>query len=155
MQAIIHEERLAMSPLIQICVVIVTMALVAIVTMAVIAMIRLGAAAERLTSAAQVSMAQVERIVAETRDILASAREAVSPTRRVVNRFQQLGERAADLSNAVLSEVESPVYTAVAVARGVRTGAVHLLDLLNRRLSQPSPSNNGDTSHEREPAGHE
>ncbi len=137
-----------MPTLVQICIVIVTLSIVAIVATTILAMIRLGEAAARLTSAAQDSMAQVERIVQETQELLASAREIMPPAKRVVTRFQQLGERAADLSNAVLNEIEEPVFTAVAVARGVKTGTGHLLDLLTRRIVTRRSSNNGDHDHE-------
>ena len=137
-----------MPTLVQICIVVVTLAFVAVVATTILALIRLGEAAARLTAAAQDSMGQVERIVLETQELLASARELLPPTQRVVKRFQSLGERAADLSTAVFDEIEEPVLTAVAVARGVKTGTVQLLDLLTRRLARNPSSNNGDQNHE-------
>jgi uncharacterized protein YoxC len=137
-----------MSPLVQICVVIVTLAFVAIVATTIHALLRLGQAATRLTSAAQASMSQVERIVQETQELLTAVREILPPAQRVVNRFQRLGERAADLSTAVLDEIEEPILTAVAVTRGVKSGATHLIDLLARRFAAHPPSNNGDSDHE-------
>jgi uncharacterized protein YoxC len=122
--------------LIQICIAVVTVAIVAIAATSIRAMIRLGEAAERLTSAAQVSMNQVERVVQETQELLASMREIMPPAQRVANRFHQLGERAADLSTAIFNEIEQPALTAVAVARGVRTGTAELLGLLTRRFGQ-------------------
>jgi hypothetical protein len=65
-----------------------------------------------------------------------------------VNRFQRIGDRAADLSTAVLNEIEGPVFTAVAVARGVRSGTAHLLDLLTGRFARRGSSINGDQDHE-------
>jgi uncharacterized protein YoxC len=137
-----------MPSLVQICIVVVTLAFVAIVAATILALIRLGVAAERLTTAAQASMGQVERIVLETQELLEAARQMVGPTQRVVKRFEALGERAADLSGAVLNEIEEPVLTAVAVARGVKTGTTRLLDLLSRRLAQRSSSFNGDQDHD-------
>jgi uncharacterized protein YoxC len=133
-----------MPPLVQICIVIVSLTFVAIVAMTIRAIIRLGQSAAQLTSATQVSLARVERIAQDTEEILASVGEMVFSTQRVVKRFQRLGERAADLSTAVLDEIEGPVFTAVAVARGVKTGTAHLSELLTRRVAQRRSSNNGD-----------
>jgi uncharacterized protein YoxC len=137
-----------MPPLVQICVVIVTLAFVAIVVTTVFTMIRHSETAARLSAAAQVSLAGVDRVVQDAQELLASVREIMPPVQRVVKRFERLGGRAADLSTAVLDEIEEPVLTAVAVARGVKTGAGHLLDLLTRRFAQPRSSNNGDQDHE-------
>jgi uncharacterized protein YoxC len=137
-----------MTPLVQICIVIVTLAFVALVATTIRALVRLGQEASRLTMAAQLSMAQVERIVLETQELLASVREVVPPAQQVVRRFQHLGERAADLSSAVLDEIETPLLTAVAVARGVKTGTARLLDLLASRVALHQSTHNGEHSHE-------
>lgn len=137
-----------MPSLVQICIVVVTLAFVAIVATTIMTLIRLGQAAERLSAATQVSLGQVERIVQESHELLAAMREIVPPAQRVVSRFQRLGERAADLSTVVLDEVESPLLTAVAVARGVKTGTARLLDLLANRLALHTTTHNGEHSHE-------
>ena len=116
-----------MTPLVQACIVIATLAFVALVATTIRALVGLGRETARLTSAAQLSMAQVERIV---------------------HRFQHLGERAADLSTAVLDEIESPLITAVAVARGVKTGTARLFDLLASRVALHTTTHNGDHDHE-------
>jgi uncharacterized protein YoxC len=137
-----------MPPLVQICIVVVTLAFVALVVTTIRALLRLGESAAKLTSAAQLSMTQVERIVQETQELLASVREIVPPAQRVVSRFQHLGERAADISTAVFDEIETPLFTAVAVARGVKTGTARLLDLLAARVALHPTTHNGDHDHE-------
>jgi hypothetical protein len=137
-----------MTPLVQTCVVLVTLTFAGLVAATMVALIRLGRAAARLTSSAQVSMAQVEQTAREAQELVASLRELTPPARHVVMRFRELGERAADLSAAVLDEIEEPVLSAVALARGVRTGTVHLLDLMTRRFVQRQSSNYGDQDHE-------
>ena len=137
-----------MTPLVQACIVIATLAFVALVATTIRALVGLGRETARLTSAAQLSMAQVERIVLETQELLASVRELIPPTQRIVHRFQHLGERAADLSTAVLDEIESPLITAVAVARGVKTGTARLFDLLASRVALHTTTHNGDHDHE-------
>ena len=148
MEEVVHEGMFAMTPLVQICVVIVTLALVALAATTILTMIRHSEAAARLTAAAHLSLAQVDRLVQDAQELLASVREIVPPAQRVVKRFERLGERAADVSNAVLNEIETPVFTAVAVARGVKIGTTRLLELLTRRFVQGRSSNNGDHDHE-------
>jgi uncharacterized protein YoxC len=137
-----------MPPLMQICIVIVTLAFVAIVVTTILAMIRLGRTAARLSASAQASMGRMEQVAQEAHELLTSVREIVPPTLRVVKRFERVGTRAADLSAAVLDEIEEPVFTAVAVARGVTAGTARLLDLLTRRIANRSVPNNGDQDHE-------
>ncbi|HTK30994.1 MAG TPA: DUF948 domain-containing protein [Candidatus Saccharimonadaceae bacterium] len=138
-----------MPALIQVCIVIVTLAFLALSAATIYALVRLVRTASQLSSAAQLSMSQSEHFIKETRDLLHAVREMMAPTKQVVTRFQRLGERAADLSGAVLDEIEEPVLAAAAMARGVRTGATHLLDLMVRRFTQqPRFSNNGEQDHE-------
>jgi hypothetical protein len=134
--------------LVQICIVIVTAAVVAMVGMAVIAVIRFGGAMARLTTLAEASMAEGKRIGREIQDVLGSVRELLPPTQLVVNRFSRLGDRAADLSTAVFDEVEAPILNVVALARGVRFGAVHFVSLLKRRFALGSNSQPGDQENE-------
>lgn len=129
--------------LVQISIVIATLAFVAIVTTTIIALVRLGQAAGRLSTAAEASLAQVEAIVIETKDLLAAMREIMPPAQRVMRRFEQLGDRVAALSTHVLDEVEEPVLATVAMARGLRVGSSLLLDSLTRRFTRRSSSNNG------------
>src|SRR5690348_5795852 len=95
--------------LVQICMVVATLAFVALVVATVRALVRLGRDANELASAARLAIGQVERILLEANELLAAVRELASPARRVAGRFQRLGERVADLSTAVLDGIESPV----------------------------------------------
>ena len=133
-----------MPAFVQVCILVATIAFVGLVTATIFALIRLGEAASRLTEAAQGSIAQVESVVLETRTLLTSIHEMVPPAQKVVRRFQTIGERAADLSTAFLDEIEEPVVTAVAVARGVRVGAARLMDRLTSRMTTGPSSHNGD-----------
>ena len=137
-----------MPALVQICIVVVTLAFVALVATTVRALILLGKSAAELTSAAQLSMTQVERIVLETQELLASVREFLPPAQRVIHRFEHLGERAASLSSAVLDEIETPLFSAVAVARGVKIGTARLFELLASRVALHRTTHNGDDDHE-------
>jgi hypothetical protein len=78
-------------------------------------------------------MNQADELTREARETVASVREVIVPIRRVLDRFGALGERTADLSAALLEEVEPLLRTAAAVARGVRAGT-SLLEQLSRRF---------------------
>jgi uncharacterized protein YoxC len=137
-----------MTPLVQACIVVATLAFVALVVTTIRALVNLGRSAAELTSAAQLSMTQVERIVLETQELLASVREILPPAQRVIHRFERLGERAANLSSAMLDEIETPLFSAVAVARGVKIGTARLFDLLASRVAPHRTTHNGDHDHE-------
>ena len=136
-----------MPALIQICIVIATIGLLAIALMAFRLTIRMTKAAEdlsQLTHAVRGSIVQFDLIAHEVRGLVASIRDCVPPVQRVVDRFEAVGQRTADLSSTLLEELELPVFTAAAVARGVRSGANHLLRrLMNRFTHRYSPTNGG------------
>ena len=136
-----------MSLLIGICVVVASLAVVAIAVATVRAMYRVEMATDQISKLAgeiRLWVGQAGELTREARETVASARGVIAPIRRVVERFGALGEQTAELSAAVLAEVEPPLRTAVAVARGVRSGTADLLDRLSHRF------NNGRAAtHER------
>jgi hypothetical protein len=135
-----------MLPLVQICIVVATLAVVAIAVATVRTMIRVEKAADRhtqLTGEIQQWIVQANECTREAREAVASVRGVIAPIRRVADRFETLGGRAADLSAEVLGEVESPLRTAVAVARGVRSGTAYLLERLSHRFSHGRSATNG------------
>ena len=137
-----------MTPLVQICIVLVTLSFVALVGVTVLAMVRLGQTAARLTATAEASMAQIELIVRETQALLISIREVVTPAQRAVTGLERLSDRVTGLSNVLLDEIEEPVLAVAAVARGVRAGAVRLVSLWSRRFAIQPSSNHGVHDHE-------
>jgi len=136
-----------MPVLLQICVVIVTLALGAIAIVTVRTMIRFERAADEVSQTAEMlqkSIAQMQNVTHEIHEVVASVADIAPRLRRTAARFEDLGERTARLSAAVLEEVEAPVRTAVAVARGVRIGSRILFDRLAHRIaSHRSPTNGG------------
>jgi uncharacterized protein YoxC len=86
---------------------------------------------------------QVKHVTSGAEDLVTSVREIVPPIRRVVGRFEAIGDRTAQLSDALLEEVERPVRTAVAVARGVRTGTAHFLERITNRFHRGRAATNG------------
>lgn len=143
-----------MPVLLQVCIVTVTISLLVIAVMTVRMMIRMNRAAEDFSQVAQAireSAGRMDRVSHEAHALALALRECVPPVLRVVERFEALGRRAADVSSALLDTVEPPVYTAAAVARGVRSGANHLLHrLMDRFTHRDNPNNapsNGGYDH--------
>jgi uncharacterized protein YoxC len=138
--------------MLQVWIVIVTLGLLAIAMLALRAMTRmLGKAAQevsQLSLTVRESAEQIDLVAREARELAAEVRECVVPVRRVVDRFEVIGQRAADVSSAILEEVEEPVYTAIAMARGARSGATRLLQRVMHRFTTSRSSNNGDQDHE-------
>jgi hypothetical protein len=137
-----------MPALIQICIVIVTIGLLAI---AVVSMTRFHRATRELsllTHELRGSLVKFDLATQEARALAASLRGCVPPVLRVVHRFEDLGQRTADLSSALIDGLEVPVFTAAAVARGVRSGANHLLKRLMHRFTHRYSTINGGNYHE-------
>ena len=141
-----------MPALLQVCIVVVTVVLLASALLALRAITRfLDKAAEdisRLAHAVRDSAAQVDRVTDDAGALVASLRDCVPPLMRVVDRFEVLGQRTADLSSTLLDELERPVLTAAAVARGVRSGADHFLKRLTYRLTRHHTPIHGGQDHE-------
>ena len=137
-----------MPALIPICIVIVTIGLL---VSALVVMIRLNRAAEelsRMTRAVCDSAVKFDLVAQETLALVASLRDCVPPVQRVVDRFEAVGQRTADLSSALLEGLELPVFTAAAVTRGVRSGANHFLTRLMHRFTHRHSTIHGGYDHE-------
>lgn len=137
--------------LLQVCVVVVTIAIVALVMSAMRTLTRLQKTLgdfNSLNEQVRHSLTRVDRLTDEAQGVLVSVRDVVPAVRRVVGRFESIGDRAADISAAVLEEVEAPVYTAVALVRGVRSTATQLIQRLAQRFTHRSTTTNGGSIHE-------
>lgn len=141
-----------MPALLQIWIVTVTIGLLAIALLTVRMMTRFfNKAAEdisQLSLAVRESVTQIDLVTHEAHALVASLRECVPPVQRVVDRFEAVGQRTADLSSILLEEFELPVFTAAAVARGVSSGANHFLKRLMLRFTHRDSPINGDYDHE-------
>jgi len=139
-----------MSTLLAICFVIVTIAVAAIAVATILVMQKFRKASEefgRLAADGREWIHQVKLVTENAGDVVNTFQEVAPRLRRVVDRIESIGERTVDLSDAVLHEVETPVRTAVAVARGARIGALRLVELLTERFTRRS-SYNGDIEYE-------
>jgi uncharacterized protein YoxC len=138
-----------MTALIQACIVIATIGLLAIALMTIHLMNRFNRASDELSQLAQAmreSAQKFDLVAHEARTLMASLRDFVPPVLRVVNRFEAVGQRTADLSSALLEELELPVFTAAAVARGVRSGTSHFLQRVMLRFTRNNSQINGGSS---------
>jgi uncharacterized protein YoxC len=141
-----------MPALLQICIVIVTIGVLTIALLTVRMMARFfSKAAEdisQLTAAVRESVDQIDLVARESRALVASLRDCVPPVQRVVDRFEHVGQRTADLSSSILDELERPVFTVSAAVVGIRLGAGHLLKRLMHRFTHRSSPINGDHDYE-------
>lgn len=138
-----------MSPLVQLCIVVTTLAMVAIAIAAIRAMIRFEAATHEFTRMAETVRDSVEHAEAVTRqvqDLVASMQSAMAPLRHTAARIDEVAERAMRVSHAVLDEVELPLRNTLAVLAGLRTGTRSLIGALSRRAQHVQ--SNGGHDHE-------
>jgi uncharacterized protein YoxC len=114
--------------LLEICFVIVTIAVVAIAIATVRALSRVGKTTEKVNELTE----EVRGWVAQLKHVTSGAEELVVSVKEV----------------AILEEVERPVLTAVAVARGVRTGTAHFFERITNRFHRGSAATNGGYADE-------
>lgn len=139
-----------MPVLLQICAVIVTMAIAAIAVVTVRAMVRFETAAKEFTQTAEMvrrSIAEIHEVTREVQAVTASVSEFVPRVKGMASRFENLAGRATGLSHAVVAEI-APIRSAVAVANGVRSGAARLFRALTKRPSRHRTLTNGGLDHE-------
>jgi uncharacterized protein YoxC len=132
--------------LLEICFVIVTIAVVAIAIATVRALSRVGKTTEKvneLTEELRDWVTQLKHVTSGADELVGSIKEVVPPVRRVVDRFEAIGARTAQLSDVILEEVERPVLTAVAVARGVRAGTAYFFERITNRFHRGRAATNG------------
>ena len=138
-----------LSPLVQLCIVAATLAMVAIAIAAIRAMMRFEAATHEFTRTAETVRDSVEHAEAVTRqveDLVASMQSAMAPVRRAAARIDEVTERAMRASHAVLDEVEPPLRNTLAVLAGLRTGTRSLIGALSRRANHIQ--SNGGKDHD-------
>ena len=132
--------------LLQICCAIVTIALVALAIVTVQTLNRFARAADTFNETAPMlkeSLVRIDQVVHEARELVNAAEQTLTPVRRTLERLESVGDRAADISGALLTEIEGPLQTAVAVSRGVRLGTTFLFNRLARRFDRQAGHNGG------------
>ncbi len=142
-----------MPMLVQICIAVVTVALVGVSIAFIQAIGRLSKTAEQLertmTRVEQV-IPEAERAILEARAVLDTLGNTARRVDRVVGDFADTGSRIARTTSMVVDEVISPVTRAAAVVRGVRFGAMSLVGsiLKKRRALGLAAHETGGNHHE-------
>jgi len=119
-----------MSTIVQVCVVIMTLAVIAMA----IAAWRVVKKIEELARQAAPAIDDVRRTTREAQHVISAAQDTMRGVQHGVERFQEfgaqvqrVGDRAVQVSHLVLDEVERPARGAIALVRGVCAGAAALL----------------------------
>jgi hypothetical protein len=131
----------------QICMIVVTIALVAIAGLA----IRLMLQTRVLIQNANRALAELPVLLEQTRQASARADELLHAFARItdsvevaVSRFERLTARSSALTSSLFNEVERPVSHVVGAIRGIQAGASHLLQRWKFRDGSNSHTNERD-----------
>jgi uncharacterized protein YoxC len=140
----------SMPMLVQICIAVVTVALVGVSIALIQAIGRLRNTAdqlERTMSRIEQTIPEAERAILEAREVLDTLGNVAKRVDRVVGDFADTGSRIARTTSMVVDEVVNPVTRAAAVVRGVRTGAMTLVDLVLKRRALGAATHNTGGNH--------
>jgi len=120
-----------MSTIIQVCIVIVTIAVVVLAYFAARMMFRIEATTKKL----EAGYAHLEEILEDSRqtsrkvrDLMGVLEQIAHSVRSGVERIEGVVDRATSVSSTVLDEIERPVRDVVGVIRGFRAGVRALTD---------------------------
>jgi len=138
-----------MSTLVQICVVVVTIA----VALMAYASLRMLIQLQATTRKFEERMVHLEGILQDSREAFRRVIELVGVLERIaasvetrVMRIEAVVDRATSVGSTVLDEIEKPVRDAVAVVRGLRSGVRAITDRwLNGH--KPAVHSRGGESH--------
>jgi len=119
-----------MDTLVQVCVVIMTLALVATAFAAWRAVKKF----EKLAQKVSLGVDEARRTTSEAQHVIATLQDVAQGLKRGSAHFEAISGRAANISSMVLDEIEPPTRSAVALARGIKAGAAVLLGRRARQL---------------------
>lgn len=108
-----------MSTIFQVCVVIVTLALVFVAYVAW----RIHNRFEKLAHKISLGIDEVRRTTTEAQQVIFTLQDIAHGLQRSSMQFESIGHRAAGLASLVLDEVEKPTRGAVAFAHSLKAGA--------------------------------
>lgn len=138
-----------MSTLIQVCIVVVTIAVVMVAYVAARLMLRL----ETTTKKFEAGYVRIEEILEDSRqtsrkvrDLVAVLEQIAHSVRLGVDRIEGVVDRATSVSSTVLDEIERPVLSVVAVVQRLRSGVRALTERWTNARA-PIHTNNGGESH--------
>lgn len=136
-----------MTLVVQICIVVVTIALVGIAAMAIQVMLRTRA----LIESANRSLAGLPELIEDTKRMSAQAEQLLKAFARItgsaevaVSQVEGLATRSSALTHTLLDEVERPVSHVVGVIHGIQAGASHLIQGWRSRAGSRSRTIEGE-----------
>jgi len=110
------------STIFQVCVVIVTLAVVA----SAVAAWRIQNRFEKLAHKISLGIDEARRATTEAQQVIFTLQDIAHGLRRSSLQFESIGDRMSRLASTVLDEVEKPTRGVLALARGVQAGAAAL-----------------------------
>lgn len=138
-----------MSDIVQICIVIATIALVVLTTTLLMVLKTLERMSRPLLRAIQAANGHAEQLATDTRELLRTLHALTEPAGDVWERVHQAVARLETLTTSVVDQIEEPVQVSVALLRGVRTGTKRFMELLMGRMMGNTTPNKGVESHDR------
>jgi uncharacterized protein YoxC len=141
-----------MPMLVQICIVVVTVALVGVSIALIRAIGQLSGTAiqlERTMVRLEQTVPEVERTVQEARELLDVLGRTAHRVDALAGEFADTGHRIARATSMIVDDVVVPATRVAAIVRGVRTGASTLVSsILKRRGLRPADPTIGGNHHE-------
>jgi len=136
-----------MTLIVQACIVVVTIALVVMAMMTVRMMRRV----EELSRSVEAALVPLHEFLETSRktsqriqEVLVACDGIVATVRTGTNRLAGVVDRAGDVADTFLTQVERPLHTAVALMQGVRAGANVLVRRWSNGARSRHPLNEGD-----------
>jgi uncharacterized protein YoxC len=132
-----------MPMLLPVCLALATLSLLAIALATLRAVRRFERVADDLevtTRSIREAVTELAGVTREARGVVAAVNGVMPRLRGLAGRFEDLGNRVAQMSAEAIERVESPVRAAVAVARAARRGAARLVGRpwTQKRIARPS-----------------
>jgi hypothetical protein len=129
-----------MSVILQICAAVITVTFVVLAIVTIRAITRFEHAADSFSKTAD----DVRETLSDVKQVTQEMHEVVESLGGTAKRSVKVGNRASDLSSAIVEEVAVPVQTVVALSSGIRNGAGYFLERIMERFGRRSTTNDGE-----------
>jgi uncharacterized protein YoxC len=137
-----------MPALVQVSIVLLSLALIALCVVTIRALSRIEKAVDRIGATAEqlgAAITEARGVAHEAHEVLEVVGDAAARIQRVTTRFEGLSERAMSVSRTVIEEVAAPVGMAAAVVRGVRSGLGIIASRLTHARQEPKSNHGGQS----------
>ena len=138
--------------LVQICILVATIAFIAVTVVLIRAIAQLRSTAaqlERTMAHLDTTIPEIERTVVEARGVLDTLGTAAARIDGLTKDFVTTGSKLARASSLMVNEVVEPAVQIAALVKGVRAGAATLAGtFFKKRGADPASSHKGGNHHE-------